>query len=228
MRRRLEAKELPPQRRVCHARLVAQDRDRAERPGRQADLVLAALEDLGRVDPGQVDPGRVDLGQVGPGRRASMALVPKKACARVPDRMLRDQQWDRDRLARRWPKVKLAPRVIVRRRDSIVGRVLIVDRDRKALVVTVDRDSIVDLDRKVPPVVIVDRDLIVDRDRKVPPVVIVDRDSIVDLARIVGRDLSVDRVSIADRDRKVAQGRTRKRSRLHRLQQSPLHRLRSR
>lgn len=207
MRRRLEAKELPPQRRVCHARLVAQDRDRAERPGRQADLVLAALEDLGRVDLGRVDPGRVDLGQVGPGRRASMALVPKKACARVPDRMLRDQQWDRDRLARRWPKVKLAPRVIVRRRDSIVDRVLIADRDRKAQ--------------------IVDRDSIVDRDRKVPPVVIVDRDSIVDLARTVGRDLIVDLVSIADRDRKAAQGRTRKRSRQHRLQQSPLHRLQS-
>jgi hypothetical protein len=190
---------------------VALDRDRA-----------AAAVDLDPVDPwalgpalavpgsAAADPGLADPGHTG--RRALMALVPKKACARVPARTQHVRPWDHDHRARRWQKDKPGPKGTVRNstadraltvdRDLIVGPDLIVDRDLKALLVeTADRDP------KALLVETADRDpkaLLVETADRDP---IVDRDSIVDLGPIVDRDSIVDLGPMADGRRKP-EGRT--------------------
>ena len=181
------------------------------------DLGPVAQVALGQADlgvPGPADPGRT-------GHRALMALVPKKACARVPARMQRVRRWDRDLRDRPWPKENRVPKVlgIVGRDLIIVDHVMTVDR---ALII-VDRDSIVDRDLKVLLRVTADRDpkvlLRVTADRDLKVLGIVGRDLIiVDRVMTVDRDLIiVDRAMTADRD--LTEREVRKRAPLKVLQQ---------
>jgi len=87
---------------------VARDRDPVEVEMDLGPVALLALGPVVLVDPGLavlVDPGHTV-------HRASMALVPKKACGRAPARMPRDRRWDRDLRDRPWLKGKLGPQVI--------------------------------------------------------------------------------------------------------------------
>ncbi len=171
---------------------VARDRDPVEVEMDLGPVALVALGLAVLAAPGLVAPGSTD-------HRASMALVPKKACVRVPVRMPRARQWDRDLRDRQWRKGKvvpqviapwvIVPQVIVRRRDSIADRGPIVAPD----LIIVDREMTVDRDPTEQPLEAADRDLkahpLEDRDPKAHPLETVDRDLII-----------VDREMIADLD----------------------------